>query len=846
MPSSFHAAPRACARLVRTAFRPQLIALAAAALCGAAQAQDAAKPADKSPEIKELDAVVVTGTARREGVRKLEAGFSITTATEEQIKQAAPTSTADILKTVPGIFVETSGGQAGANIRVRGFPTPGDGPYSTFQLNGAPLYHLPTLSFFEHSQLFRLDDTIDRMEVLRGGPSPIFGSGQPGVTVNFIQKDGRNPEGSLRVTTGTGNLKRVDGVYAGKLSDQWNVMVGGFWRQSDGVRDTQFPADDGGQASVVLSRKLETGSLQLYARALRDRNAFITAIPVVGGSDGNSVSSYPGFNASKDYFYGNELRPIVLETGRATGRTLPNGKPEILRSTVTKDLADGRGADVQTYGANLDTKLGDWTLTNKLSHTTGDTPTYALFSGANPQTLASYITSQVTAANADAAVVAAAGRAATTGTATFTNGGGAVAGSTPVIVNGMWAVDKALRSTSNETRLSREIAPGNNLTVGLYLAGYSSHDVWTLGQAQLMTVQSHARLIDVQLDNGVKASRNGYVTPPFSFNLDASYSGNTHAFFVADEWQLTKELRVDLGARRETQRITGTIANVSNGDLDADPTTIYNNNLAYFNGTNTLIDSKLTRNSFTGGANYAFSREFSAFVRVNKGHRMPDFDVLRGRGANEAKDPVEDISQYEIGLKTATKLYSAFLTAYANKLTNSQTQQFTNAGNVVLRPNSRATGLEFELALRPGDWLKGFEIAATGNFQDAKYEDFQQFSGNRVERAPKFQARLTPSWQTQTGFGQLRTFATFSHVGERFADQTNTLKLPAYRTLDAGAVFAMDNGLEVRLTGTNLTNKIGLTEGNFRVPGQGVGQDGVFLARPLFGRAYELSVGFQF
>lgn len=835
------------ARPSRTAlFRPQLLALAAAALCGTAVAQQAAKPTEAAPEVKELDAVVVTGTARREGVRKLEAGFSITTATEEQIKQAAPTSTADLLKTVPGVFVETSGGQAGANIRVRGFPTPGDGPYSTFQLNGAPLYHLPTLSFFEHSQLFRLDDTIERMEVLRGGPSPVFGSGQPGVTVNFIQKDGRNPEAGLRLTTGTGSLRRVDGVYAGKLSDQWNLMVGGFWRQSSGVRDTQFPADDGGQASVVLSRKLEAGSLQLYARALRDRNAFFTAIPVVGGADGKSVSSYPGFNASKDYFYGNELRRIVLETGRATGRTLPGGRPEIQRETVIRDLAEGRGADVQTYGVNLDTRLGDWTLTNKLSHTTGDTPTYALFSGANPQTLSSYVTAQVTAANADAAVVAAAGRAATTGTATFANGGGAVAGTTPVIVNGMWAVDKALRSTSNETRLSREVLPGHNLTVGLYLAGYSSHDVWTLGQAQLMTVQPHARLIDVALDNGVKVSRNGFVPPPFSFNLDADYSGNTHAFFIADEWQVSPQLRIDLGARRETQRITGSIANVSNGDLDADPTTLHNNNLAYFNGSNTLIDSKLSRSSFTAGANYAFSREFSAFVRMNKGHRLPDFDVLRGRGANETRDSVEDITQYEIGLKTATRLYSAFLTAYANKLTNSQTQQFTNAGNVVLRPNSKATGVEFELALRPGDWLKGFEIAATGNFQDAKYRDFQQFSGNRVERAPKFQARLTPSWQTQTAYGQLRAFATFSHVGERFADQTNTLKLPAYRTVDAGAVFAMDNGLEVRLTGTNLTNKVGLTEGNFRVPGQGVGQDGVFLARPLFGRAYELSVGFQF
>jgi outer membrane receptor protein involved in Fe transport len=123
-----HAAQRASARAFP---RPQLIALAAAALCAAfgtaVQAQQAAKPADAAPEVRELEAVVVTGTARREGVRKLEAGFSITTATEEQIKQAAPASTADILKTVPGIFVETSGGQAGANIRVRGFPTPGDG-----------------------------------------------------------------------------------------------------------------------------------------------------------------------------------------------------------------------------------------------------------------------------------------------------------------------------------------------------------------------------------------------------------------------------------------------------------------------------------------------------------------------------------------------------------------------------------------------------------------------------------------------------------------------------------------------------------------------------------------------
>jgi iron complex outermembrane recepter protein len=529
-------------------------------------------------------------------------------------------------------------------------------------------------------------------------------------------------------------------------------------------------------------------------------------------------------------------------------RPLAGGSPEILRETVQRDLADGRGAAVQTYGANLDTRLGSWVLSNKLAYTQGSAPTYALFSGANPQTLGSYIQAQVAAANASAAVVAAAGSAATTGSASFANGGGAITNlNTPVIVNGMWVVDKELQSFSNETRLSYELAKGNTLTLGLYLADYASHDVWTLGQAQLMTVQSHARPINVRLNNGVLASRNGYVTPPFSFNLDGRYSGTTTALYVADEWKLNEQLRLDAGVRYEMQRITGSIANVANGDIDNDPLTLYNNNLAYYDGTTRPLvpggTSRLRRSSFTGGLNYSFTREFSAFVRFNKGHRMPDFDVLRGRSGNESRPSVEDISQAEIGLKAATPLYTAFITAYQNRLKNSQTQQFTNTGNVTLRPNSKASGVEFELALRP---LSGLEVAATGNLQNAKYNDFQQFSGNTVERAPKVQFRLTPSYRVATPIGQLRLFGTFSHVGERFADQTNTLKLPAYDTIDAGAVLFLTNGLELRVGGTNLANKIGLTEGNFRVPGQAVGQDGVFLARPLFGRAFELSIGTTF
>jgi outer membrane receptor protein involved in Fe transport len=88
------------------------LAIAAALASPLVHAQDAT--ADQAPARQQsatnLDTVVVSGTAQFKGLRKRDTSFSITTATAEQMREAVPQSTADLLKVTPGVWAEPSGG----------------------------------------------------------------------------------------------------------------------------------------------------------------------------------------------------------------------------------------------------------------------------------------------------------------------------------------------------------------------------------------------------------------------------------------------------------------------------------------------------------------------------------------------------------------------------------------------------------------------------------------------------------------------------------------------------------------------------------------------------------------
>ncbi|WP_150126078.1 TonB-dependent receptor [Brevundimonas sp. LM2] len=774
--------------------------------------QDATIIPDQATEIEE---VIVIGTAGA-GIRRQDAAFAVTNLSAEAISQAAPSSTADLFRLVPGVTAESSGGQNGANIFVRGYPSGGDAEYVTLQSEGVPFFPPSTLSFLENSQLIRIDETLQRVEAVRGGTGALFSSGQPGLTVNFVQREGGPEfEGLAKLSTTDYGDVRADGYVSGPLGPDTTFMVGGYYAGGPGVRDPQFDAERGGQITANVRHRFERGSLLVFGRYLNDRGQWLLPIPVL--QDGDDINEWNGFDAGTGTFAGNETRLSVLNDGSRV------------------DLADGRGADIVNLGSNLDFDLSDSiTLRNRMSFLSGSADTSGLVpGGAPPQTAASYAASL--------------GGALTS--LTYTNGGGAVANAAAqlVIPVGVWRVEKDIEAFVND--LALEVRLGTHtITAGIYHARYSSEDRWNLGNAQLLTAEPNARRLDMTIRSTAsnalqQVTRAGFAGGSF-FNVNASYDGNDTAFYVTDEWKVSPELTIDGGVRFQSHEVDGTLENNTFGvDTDANPNTLFNNGAAVLNGTFSIIDYDGEETSYTLGANYAFSPSLSAFGRYSRGHSFPFFDNLR-----DGLRQTQRVDSLEAGLKASYDRFDLYATLFRNEFEGLATTVIVSGAPLASVGGAETTGLELEGRVRPTD---AFTVAFSGTWLDATYQDFfanggtQDLTGNRVQRQPEWQGRITPSYVLPLGdAGQLTLYTTVAYTGDRFSDVQNQQTLPAFYKWDVGVTWDINERIQVQLTGDNLSDEIGLTEGNPRTLGaQG---SGVILARPILGRSFRIGVGYRF
>lgn len=777
-----------------------LSSVALFALPVTAYAQDATQPDEA------VDEIIVTGTAGG-GTNRQDAAFAITSINSDAIAKAAPNSTADLFKVIPGVSAESSGGQNGANIFVRGYPSGGDAEFVTLTTQGVPFFSPPTLSFLENTQLIRIDETIERVEAVRGGTGALFGNGQPGLTVNFVQKEGgRDFEGLVKAgITDFGDV-RSDLVLSGPLGENTSFLIGGYYSSGRGIRNPGFTAEKGGQITANVRHDLDKGSILVFARYLNDRGQWLLPIPVI--RDGDDVRQFGNIDPGTGVLAGPETRLAVLPDG------------------TRADLGDGRGARLINLGTNFDYEIGDGVeLRYRASYLKGDADTTGL----------------VPASTATTADAFAASLGSTIGSLTFANGGQALQGSQQVIRAGTWIVRKQIEDFTNDLAVEWE-SGDNKFTVGGYFSEFSSNDQWNLGNIRLLTAENQARLLNLTLANGQIATNNGYTQGSF-FNVNAAYDGREYAFYAVDEYQLTPELRLDAGIRYQDYRATGSIENNSSIDTDNNPDTLFNNGTAVLNGTFRNIAYQQGAWSWTAGLNYDFSSQVGAYVRYNRGNTNPFFDNLRDGIFVSPR-----VDNYEGGVKVRTDILSLYATLFHTQFSGLVTTVIQNGAPVADIGGARSTGVELEGQLRPVD---NFNVAFSGTWLDAKYRDFFagggtiDLSGNRVQRQPKWQWRITPSYDFEFGNeSKVSLYSTFSYIGDRFSDTANTQNLPNYFKIDAGVSFDVNQALSLAVTADNLTDTIGLTEGDPRTLGQTGGE--IVNARPILGRSFRFSAAYKF
>jgi outer membrane receptor protein involved in Fe transport len=784
------------------------------------------------------DVVVVTGSVGQGKHTKTQTSYSITTIGEEQLRLQAPTSVTEAVKSVPGFWVESSGGEASGNIRARGIPVDGYGSVTLLE-DGIPVQHDPSLGYLNADQAFRLDETIDGIEVVRGGPSSVVYSNAPAGAINFRSREiGKAPNGIVKVSVGDYGLRRGDLWYATPLANGWGIGVGGFFREDNGIRSPGFKANDGGQARVKLTKEIDHGNIMVDFKHMDDKVNLLLGIPMM--VSGGKLQAVPGFDGNFGTIAGPATQNVDLKTG--TG------------GTYHFDNTEGTHVKRDQFTFKLEKDIGEWRLTEGLRLSKTDTIRNGVFPNqlisfnaflANAQPLLKYVpgATQLALQRADAP-----------GTP-FTNASGLM------VVGGLRSVVMPLKEQVSDTKFGRKftMADGqtHEVTAGYYYAHFTQ-GFQRYSSSTLLGAQTNAPMIDLA---GLDASGKtlGTVTDHGIYSqgyewANAAGKSTTNAFYLSDEWQISPAFRLDAGVRRESVNTTGWTEQSKKVNLGTFPLS----NVLTGNGVTDSYDHSFSKIGWTVGANYQLSKTEGVFGRWTNAFRLPNLSSYIT--SPTATPYVQTMGLGEVGYKYKNSFMDFYPTFFYSKYNNvSFTNNVFNLNNQTLTPQiqyaqTKTYGIELDGRAYPNSM---FDLGYTLTLQQPKYVGLtyndnvggqpvlRNFDGNALIRAPKVSYRFVPG----VNIGEaLRLQFSYEYEGKRFVDTANTVVLPAYHTINFTARYTINSALTAYLYVDNLNNSMGLTEGNPRA-GEVVSADAganSFIARPLMGRDIRAALTYQF
>lgn len=818
---------------LRCALGASVIALASAT---PALAQDRAEAT-----AAENDEIIVTATPR--GQNRLETSISVSTIGEETIVRLAPPSSADLIRQIPGIRSEASGGEGNANIAVRGLPvSTGGARYIQLQEDGLPILEFGDIIFGNADNFLRADRNIARVEAVRGGSASTFASNAPGAVINFISKTGKQEGGAIQASVGLDfETYRMDFDYGSRLADDLYFHVGGFYRTGEGPRNIGFNGFDGGQIKANITKEFDRGYIRFYGKYLNDRTPTILPMPVaVGGTNGRpDYRGLPGFDPRRDALYS----PFITQAVTLDGQNRP----------ASFDINDGLSVRSAAFGIESQFDIGaGWQVTNRFR--------FADNSGSFTSPLP---------AEAGAAQAIANGLGGPGSSIRFASGPNAGALANPANIGGNGLLTNvvmfnvrlnSLDNITNDFRISNDFDIGGGarlaFTGGFYASRQSINTDW-LWTSQVQTVEGGGRavLVDILDAGGNPVTQNGTAGFGASFfgnccrrNYDVDYS--TYAPFASLSLELDR-LTLDLSARYDfgdaSGSITGADSGFGNGVIGFD----FNNNGTISPaealtsqlplGQARPVNYSFGYLSYSLGANYLVNDDLGVFARYSRGGRhtadrslfSPAVSAVDGSLPGGDTGVIARVNQAEIGLKYQSRGLAIYATGFY--ATTSETN-VDIAPLVLFDTEFEAYGIELE-----GSYTTGpFSLSAGATWTRAEIADALDIT--TIGNTPRRQADLVYQATAQYNDRRFTLGANIVGTTASFAQDNNALRLPAFAQVNAFVAVRPMDRVEVGLNATNLFNSFGFTEAEEGL----IPANGLVRARSIQGRTVLASVRFDF
>src|SRR5690348_7698709 len=177
------------------------------------------------------DVVVITATRFADSRRDLPIGVTVITA--DDIRKSASSNLGDILAQYGLLQIRDLAGTQNPQLDLRGFGITGD-QNTLVLLDGLPL----TESDLESAQLSAIPlESIERIEIVRGGGAVLYGAGATGGTINIITRRSRPGEARGDALARAGGFGTEE--FRGGFSRQGEVFGGGVaasYEDTDGYR----------------------------------------------------------------------------------------------------------------------------------------------------------------------------------------------------------------------------------------------------------------------------------------------------------------------------------------------------------------------------------------------------------------------------------------------------------------------------------------------------------------------------------------------------------------------------------------------------------------------------------